>query len=77
MLWPALIGLARFKDGAPKGMSLRDYIRQSILDPNAFIAKDFEADTMPTDFAERLRVSELELAIDHLAKSVEGGLPPF
>jgi len=46
----------------------RAMIRQSILDPNAHIAEGFEPDIMPQDYAEQLRVSELELLLDYLEK---------
>ena len=41
-------------------------LRQAILDPNATIAPGYEADLMPGDFAEQMRVSELELILDYL-----------
>ncbi|MCH7930782.1 MAG: c-type cytochrome [Proteobacteria bacterium] len=44
----------------------RDGVRHAILDPNATIADGFEADMMPKDYAEQMRVSELELLIDYL-----------
>jgi hypothetical protein len=68
---PPLEGLSRFRNGAPDGLDLRGYIRQSILNPNAYIAKGYEADIMPDDFADRLRVSELELAVETLARKTE------
>lgn len=69
---PSLAGIAgRYKDGAPGGLGLRDYIRQSILDPNALVVEGFEPDMMPGDFADRLRVSELEMAVEYLLKSAE------
>lgn len=45
----------------------RDEIRLSILDPNAVIAEGFPA-AMPTDFAERMTVKELEMIVDFLAE---------
>ncbi len=41
-------------------------IVESILKPNAKIAGGFEADLMPQDFAEQMRVSELNLIVDYL-----------
>ncbi|HFC05602.1 MAG TPA: c-type cytochrome [Rhizobiales bacterium] len=41
-------------------------IVESIVNPNAVIAKGFEADTMPDDFSEQMRVSELNLIVDYL-----------
>ena len=75
---PPLADLKRYAKGAPGGMSLKEYIRQSIMDPNAFIAdtENFEPDTMPADFQDRLRISELELAINYLYGQATGTVPP-
>ena len=43
-----------------------EQIAQAILNPNAEIAKGFEADTMPGDFSEQMRVSELNLIVKYL-----------
>lgn len=45
----------------------KDYLRRSILDPNADIADGFEADLMPTDYGEQLYARELEMLVDYLA----------
>lgn len=45
----------------------RDVIRRAIISPNAEIAKGYEADIMPQDFAEQMRASELELLVEYLA----------
>jgi len=44
-----------------------DQIRKSILDPNAVIAEGFPA-AMPTDFAEKMTVKELEMIVNTLAE---------
>ncbi len=44
-----------------------DQIRQSILDPNAVITEGFPA-AMPTDFAEKMTVRELEMIVNTLAE---------
>ncbi len=46
-------------------------IMESIINPNAEIAEGFEADTMPDDFAEQMRVSELNLIVEYLKKLPE------
>ncbi len=46
----------------------RDYLRRSILDPNADIGQGFEADTMPAEYGTTLYAQELEMLIDYLAK---------
>lgn len=75
---PPLANLKRYVKGAPGGLSLKEYIRQSIMDPNAFIAdtENYEPDTMPADFKDRLRISELELAINYLYGQATGTVPP-
>jgi len=44
-----------------------EQIRQSIIDPDADIAKGFSAGIMPQDFAEKMRVKELDMLIHYLA----------
>ncbi len=69
----SLADLARLLYGAPDKLSVKEYIKLSIIEPNRHIAKGFEEDTMPPDFAERMRVSELNLAVEYLAKQAGGG----
>ncbi|MDP6788875.1 MAG: c-type cytochrome [Rhodospirillales bacterium] len=45
----------------------RAYLRRAILDPNAEIAKGYEADMMPPDMGEQIYVKELEILVDFLA----------
>ncbi len=52
-----------------EGLSAEDYIRQSIMTPNAFIVPDFEPDMMPPDFIEKMTVKELEMIIAFLVES--------
>ena len=44
----------------------RDYLRRALLNPNADIAKGFEADMMPADLGEQMYVAELEVLLDFL-----------
>lgn len=44
-----------------------DYLRRAVLDPNADIAKGFEADMMPPDLAEQMAASELEMLVQYMA----------
>ncbi|MBI4828679.1 MAG: hypothetical protein HY804_07695 [Nitrospinae bacterium] len=70
---PDLNGLKRYAKGAPDKLPLREYLRLSIVEPNRHVAQGFEPDTMPPDFADRMRVSELDLAVESLARAAEGG----
>jgi len=56
--------------GIGKRMSVAE-IQTSILTPNAKIAEGFEPDTMPPDYKEQLRVSELQLIVDYLSTLAE------
>ncbi len=42
-------------------------IRQSVIDPNAVIAKGFPPGVMPQNFAEQMMVKELEILVAYLA----------
>ena len=46
-------------------------LRESIMNPNAVIAKGFDEDIMPDDFSEQMKVKELEMIVEFLAK--QGG----
>jgi cytochrome c5 len=45
----------------------RDFLRRSILDPNAEIAEGFEPEMMPDDYGHQLYAVELEMLVDYLA----------
>lgn len=45
----------------------RDFLRRSILDPNADIAKGFEKDQMPPDYGTQMYAQELEMLVEYLA----------
>jgi mono/diheme cytochrome c family protein len=55
---PKLNGIGKRMDRAK--------LMEAILNPNAEIAKGFEADMMPADLGEQMRVSELNMIIDYL-----------
>lgn len=45
----------------------RDYLRRSILAPDADLAEGYEAGMMPWDYGDLLYASEVEMLVDHLA----------
>ena len=51
------------------GRATKEYIRRSILEPNADTAKGFEkfAGTMPTTFGQQLSAAQLEALVNYLA----------
>lgn len=57
-------------DGALKGESA-DFIKTSIVDPNAVIAKGYPPDVMPQDFGTRLSPEELDAVVQYLVESTK------
>jgi mono/diheme cytochrome c family protein len=49
------------------GMSAEDYIRESIVSPNAFIVPGFQPDIMPLDFGTRLTQQQINDLVTYLA----------
>ena len=47
----------------------REYLRQSLLDPDAVIAKGYAPGMMPKTYGEQLKAQELEMLVNYLAKS--------
>jgi cytochrome c oxidase subunit 2 len=54
-------------DQALKGRP-KAFIRQSIVSPNAYIAKGFPANVMPQDYSKTLSSAELSALVNYLAK---------
>jgi hypothetical protein len=44
----------------------REQLRSSIIEPNQIIAEGFSGGIMPADYAQRMRITELELLLDWL-----------
>ena len=65
---PNLTGLAKRAGKMKRRMSAKEYIIESILDPNAMIAdkENFEPDTMPKDFGRRMTVTEFNMIVNAL-----------
>jgi len=45
----------------------KEYLRRSLIDPNADIAEGFDADIMPDTFGTDLSAKEMEMLVDYLA----------
>jgi cytochrome c oxidase subunit 2 len=63
---PSLDGLGEAAGARRPGLSAEEYIRESILDPNAFIVPGFQAGLMPPNLGERLSPQELEILVTYL-----------
>jgi mono/diheme cytochrome c family protein len=59
-------------DGALEGQD-EAFIEQSIVDPNAEIAKGYPPDVMPQTYGEQLSPEELSALVSYLAEATGGG----
>ena len=67
---PSLDNLAA--DAEAAGVPLEEYIRQSIVDPDAVVAEGYQAGVMPTTFGETLSQEELDALVAYLGGEGEG-----
>ncbi len=65
-LGPSLQGIAERAGTRIAGMGAEEYIRQSIIDTNAYIVDGFPESLMPVNFSETLTAEELEAVIGYL-----------
>ena len=65
-LGPSLQGIAERAGTQIAGMSAEEYIRQSIIDTNAYIVDGFPESLMPVNFSKTLTPEELEAVIAYL-----------
>ena len=65
-LGPSLQGIAERAGTRIAGMGAEEYIRQSIIDTNAYIVDGFPESLMPVNFSETLTPEELEAVIEYL-----------
>lgn len=63
---PVLDGLATRAGDTVEGLAAEEYIRESILDPNAYIVEGFEPNIMLQTFAETLSDEEVDALIAFL-----------
>ena len=68
----------RLKDGDYKGKakSVREYITESILDPSAYVVKDYPDGQMPKDFGKKLSAGAVNKVVNYLSQLKEGQDPP-
>lgn len=54
IIGPSVAGIASRAGSTVSGLSAEEYLRQSIVDPNAFLVPEFPKDTMPPVWGQRL-----------------------
>lgn len=69
---PSLNGLeVRAANDHPDYESAQDYIRTSIINPNAFVVSGYPSGLMPQNFAQRIPEDELNILVEYLAAPKE------
>ena len=63
---PALTGMGKRAATRIEGMSAEEYIRQSILDPSAFVAPGFQDNIMPKTFGQQLSETDIDNLIAYI-----------
>lgn len=73
-LWEGTNAPKRIKEPgyAGKAKTTKEYITESILNPSAYVVKDFPDNQMPKDFGVRLTGGALNKIVDYLAALKEG-----
>jgi hypothetical protein len=66
LVGPSIAGIATRAGSRVAGLSGADYLRQSILNPSAFVVDGFDDGKMPTDLGEVLSLEEVEALVSYL-----------
>jgi cytochrome c oxidase subunit 2 len=56
-------------DAKSAGKPLREFVRQSIVEPDAFVAKGYSSGLMPKDFGDKLSPEELKTLVDYVSSA--------
>ena len=66
IIGPSVAGIASRAGGMVPGMSAEEYLRESIVDPNAYLVPGFPTDTMPPVWGERLSEKQVDELVAYL-----------
>ena len=47
-------------------MNAEEYVKESIVDPPAFVVEGYSGDTMPGNFADQLTPEEIDTLVEYL-----------
>jgi cytochrome c oxidase subunit II len=56
-------------DAKAAGKPLREFVRQSIVQPDAFVAKGYPSGLMPKDFGDKLSSEQLKALVDYVSST--------
>jgi cytochrome c oxidase subunit 2 len=63
---PSLNGIGSRAEEREAGVEAIDYIRESIINTDAYIVEDYPPGVMPADFGERMTEEELDVLVEYL-----------
>jgi len=66
LVGPSIAGVATRAESRVSGQTARDYLRESILEPSAFVVEGFDDGKMPADWDEVLSPAEVESVVGYL-----------
>lgn len=66
LVGPSLAGIATKAESTVSGKSAEEYLKESIVDPNAFIREGFTASVMPQNWSEVLTDEQINQLVDYL-----------
>lgn len=66
LVGPSIAGVATRAGSRVAGQNADDYLRESILNPSAFVVPGFDDGKMPTDLGEVLSSGEVEALVGYL-----------
>ena len=66
LVGPSIAGVAVRAGSRVDGQTARDYLRESIIDPSAFLVPGFDDGKMPTDLGDVLSPDEVEALVAYL-----------
>ena len=56
-------------DAKAAGKPVPEFVRQSIVEPDAFVAKGYSAGLMPKDFGDKLSEDQIKALVDYISSA--------
>lgn len=66
IIGPSMAGIGAQADLRIPGMSAEEYLRQSILDPNAHLVEAYPANIMPNTYEKQLTKEQVEALVNYM-----------
>lgn len=66
LVGPSVAGIGAIAGSRVDGLSAEQYLRQSIVEPNAHLVEGYEKDVMPGDYVLSLTDPQIQALVDYL-----------